>query len=86
MKHVVGCRPWADDGADEAGHCCHSRPAGEAEPLVLPLAMALVGPEGRVGDEAMVVMDGETMTTTLQGHSPIPRLRRFRFCGVFRLR
>jgi aminopeptidase N len=52
------------------------------EPLVLPLAMALVGPEGRVGDEALVVMDGETMTTTLQGqpNSPAPALsflRRF---------
>ena len=39
----------------------------DKQPLVLPLAMALIGPEGRLGDEQLVVMENETKTVTLQG-------------------
>jgi len=52
------------------------------QPLVLPLAMALIGPTGRQGDERLVVMEDETATVTLKGErgAPAPALsllRRF---------
>jgi len=42
---------------------------GQAEklPLVLPVAMALVGEQGRVGEEQLLVMEGERASITLQG-------------------
>ena len=42
---------------------------GQAEklPLVLPIAMALVGEQGRVGEEELLVMEGEHASITLQG-------------------
>ena len=52
------------------------------QPLVLPLAMALIGPMGRQGDERLVVMEDETATVSLKGErgAPAPALsllRRF---------
>ena len=37
------------------------------QPLVLPVAMALVGEQGRVGDEQLLVMEAERASITLQG-------------------
>ena len=37
------------------------------QPLVLPVAMALVGDQGRVGEEQLLVMEGEQARITLQG-------------------
>ena len=57
---------------------------GQAEklPLVLPIAMALVGDQGRVGEEELLVMEGEHASITLQGqpgdNAPaLSMLRRF---------
>ena len=36
-------------------------------PLVLPVAMALVGEQGRVGEEQLLVMEAERASITLQG-------------------
>ncbi|WP_353291495.1 aminopeptidase N [Synechococcus sp. M16CYN] len=44
----------------------------EKQPLVLPLAVALIGPEGRVGEEQLVVMESEAMTIKLQGEANVP--------------
>ena len=39
----------------------------QKQPLVLPIALALVGEQGRIGDEQLLVMDGEQVSLTLQG-------------------
>ena len=39
----------------------------EKQPLVLPIAMALVGEKGRIGEEQLLVMDGDQASLTLQG-------------------
>ncbi|RNC88996.1 MAG: aminopeptidase N [Synechococcus sp. YX04-3] len=39
----------------------------EKQPLVLPIAVALVGEEGRIGEEQLLVMDGDQASLTLQG-------------------
>jgi len=38
----------------------------EKQPLVLPIAVALVGEQGRIGDEQLLVMDAERASLTLQ--------------------
>ena len=38
----------------------------QKQPLVLPIAVALVGEQGRIGDEQLLVMDGEQATLTLR--------------------
>ena len=38
----------------------------EKQPLVLPIAVALVGEQGRIGDEQLLVMQEEQATLTLQ--------------------
>ncbi|CRY91602.1 aminopeptidase N [Synechococcus sp. WH 8103] len=39
----------------------------EKQPLVLPIAVALVGEKGRIGEEQLLVMDGDQASLTLQG-------------------
>ena len=39
----------------------------EKQPLVLPIAVALVGQKGRIGEEQLLVMDGDQASLTLQG-------------------
>ncbi|QNJ13477.1 aminopeptidase N [Synechococcus sp. A18-46.1] len=39
----------------------------EKQPLVLPIAVALVGEKGRIGEEQLLVMDGDHASLTLQG-------------------
>ena len=39
----------------------------DKQPLVLPVAMALVGEQGRVGEEQLLVMEAECASITLQG-------------------
>ncbi|MDC3011032.1 aminopeptidase N [Synechococcus sp. AH-736-G21] len=39
----------------------------DKQPLVLPVAMALVGDQGRFGDEQLLVMEAEHASITLQG-------------------
>ena len=39
----------------------------DKQPLVLPVAMALVGEQGRVGEEQLLVMEAERASITLQG-------------------
>ena len=39
----------------------------EKQPLVLPIAVALVGEQGCIGDEQLLVMDGEQASLKLQG-------------------
>ena len=39
----------------------------EKHPLVLPIAAALVGEKGRIGEEQLLVMEGEQASLTLQG-------------------
>ena len=39
----------------------------EKQPLVLPIAVALVGEQGRIGDEQLLVMDGKHASLTLKG-------------------
>ena len=39
----------------------------EKQPLVLPIAVALVGDQGRIGEEQLLVMEGEQASLTLQG-------------------
>ena len=39
----------------------------DKQPLVLPVAMALVGEQGRVGEEELLVMEAERASITLQG-------------------
>ena len=40
----------------------------EKQPLVLPIAMALVDDKGRIGEEQLVVMDQAEQSVILQGH------------------
>ena len=50
-------------------------PRRPGEPLVLPVAMALVGEQGRVGEEQLLVMEAERASITLQGQpgdTPLP--------------
>ena len=53
----------------------------DKQPLVLPVAMALVGEQGRVGEEQLLVMEAERASITLQGQPgdtpPALVLRRF---------
>ena len=39
----------------------------DKQPLVLPVALALVGEQGRLGDEQLLVMEAERASITLQG-------------------
>ena len=39
----------------------------QKQPLVLPIAMALIGEEGRIGEEQMLVMEDTSASVTLQG-------------------
>ena len=39
----------------------------EKQPLVLPIAVALVGEKGRIGEEQLLVMNGDQASLTLQG-------------------
>ena len=44
----------------------------DKQPLVLPVAMALVGEQGRVGEEQLLVMEAERASITLQGQPVTP--------------
>ncbi|WP_392348032.1 aminopeptidase N [Parasynechococcus sp.] len=64
-------RQWNPELGQLTVDLCQATPPtpGQADklPLVLPVAMALVGEQGRVGEEQLLVMEAERASITLQG-------------------